>query len=395
MRLSLRHVSAILIACFALWVSCARSQTVSSGTTSFVFEGNRMYAEVTTIRPNGTPRKILAFVDMGSPSMVLSKAVFKDLELDRKQPLLFKIGDMPVRVDCDKVTGSDELPYSLGGRRQIEAILPAAVMQRYQVVIDYSHRTLTFARPGTLKPAGVLVPFRINANTGIIAVDISIDGRNYAIAVDNGSAYTWIRKSTAQSWLAVHPEWQRGVGAVGVSNMRMANDGLEADGTLVRIPEATLESLRLQQIGALAIGSNSTKEDFMDWYSKKNPVPVIGWLGGNVLQGFRLTIDYPNRRMYWLRQTELAPHDLDQVGLTLMSKRHEYVVAAIATQDGRPTVDGVHVGDKLLQIDKLQTNKASWSEIFSALHGRPGERRTLLVERDGRQFDVQARVTAF
>jgi hypothetical protein len=153
--------------------------------------------------------------------------------------------------------------------------------------------------------------------------------------------------------------------------------------------------LRLQQFGALAIGSNTTKEDFMDWYSKKNPVPVIGWLGGNVLRGFRLTIDYPNRRMYWLRQTKLDPHDLDQVGLTLMSKKHEYVVAAIATQDGKPTVDGVHVGDKLLRIDKLQTNTASWSEIFSALHGRPGERRTLLVERDGRRFDVQARVTAF
>jgi hypothetical protein len=395
MRFSLRNASTMLIACFALWVPCARSQMSSSGTTNFIFEGNRIYAELTAIRPDGTPRKIRAFVDMGSLSMEVSDAVFKDLQLDRKGPLLFKIGGMSVRVACDKVTNSDELPYSLGGGRQIEAILPAAVMQRYQVVIDYSHRTLTFAQPGTLKPAGILVPFRINASTGIIAVDISIDGKTYAIAVDSGSAYTWVRKSTAQKWLDVHPEWQQGVGAVGASNMRMADDGLEADGTVVRIPEARLESLRLRQIGALAIGSNTTKEDFMDWYSKKNPVPVIGWLGGNVLRGFRLTIDYPNRRMYWLRQTKLDPHDLDQVGLTLMSKKHEYVVAAIATQNRRRTVDGVHVGDKLLQIDKLQTNTASWSEIFSALHGRPGERRTLLVERDGRQFDVQARVTAF
>jgi hypothetical protein len=153
----------MLIACFALWVPCARSQqTPSSGTTNFIFDGNRIYAELTAIRPDGTPRKILAFVDMGSPSMALSEAVFKELQLDRKKPLLFKIGDMPVRVDCDTVTNSDELPYSLGGGRQIEAILPAAVMQRYEVVIDYSHRTLTFARPGTLKPTGILVPFRIN-----------------------------------------------------------------------------------------------------------------------------------------------------------------------------------------------------------------------------------------
>lgn len=175
--------------------------------------------------------------------------------------------------------------------------------------------------------------------------------------------------------------------------MRMADDGIEATGTLVRISEIKLGSLHLQQIGALAIGPSSTNWDFIDWYSQKNPVPVIGWLGGNVLQGFRIAIDYPNRMTYWLRQTELNPHDLDQVGLTLKSKGGEYFVAAVAMQNGKPTVEGVQVGDKLLQIGALHTDAATRGAIFSAMHGKPGELRTLLLERDTRQFAVQAKVT--
>jgi hypothetical protein len=269
------------------------------------------------------------------------------------------------------------------------------ILQKYQVVIDYAQRSLTLAQPGTLEPAGVPVPFRINDKTGLIAIDASINGRLYPVTVDCGSAYTWLRKTTVQEWLDVHPDWQRGIGAVGAANMRMADDGIEAIGIVVRVPEIKLGSLSLQQIGALAIGPTNSNWDFIDWYSEKNPGPVIGWLGGNVLQGFRITIDYPNHKIYWLRQRELDAHDLDQVGLTLKSKNGEYFVSAIAAQNGKATVQGVQVGDKLLQIDSLRTATATWAGIFSAMHGRPGELRTLLLERDTKQFTAQAKIVGF
>ena len=53
------------------------------------------------------------------------------------------------------------------------------------------------------------------------------NGKAYPITIDNGSGYTWIRKSVAREWLSRHPDWQRGTGAVGPSNMRMAGDGIE------------------------------------------------------------------------------------------------------------------------------------------------------------------------
>ena len=124
-------------------------------------------------------------------------------------------------------------------------------------------------------------------------------------------------------------------------------------------------------------------------------MPTIGWLGANVLHSFRLTIDYPKHVSYWSAQSALDPHDLDQVGLTLTYKHGSYFVAGIATQDGKSTVENVQVGDKLLQIGDMPTSTSSWGSVFTAMHGRPGESRTLYLERNGKKFTSRATVTRF
>jgi hypothetical protein len=384
-----------LLAFLVFSFPCAASPIASTGRAPFILEGNRIYAGITFVRPDGTSRHVLAFVDLGSPSMILSQALFHELQLDQQRSLLFTVGAMPVRIDASEVTVDTWFPFSIADHRNVEALLPAGILQRYQLILDYANRTLTLAQPGTGKAEGAPVPLRINEKTGLIVVDVGVDGETYPATVDTGSAYTWLRKSSVQKWLAVHPDWQRGIGAVGPSNMRMAADGIEARGILLRLPEVKLGSLRVRQIGALAIGPSDANWDFMDWYSQKNPLAVIGWIGGNVLRGFRITFDYANRMSYWLPQTELDAHDLDQVGLTLEARNGEYFVAAIVAQKGKPTVDGVQVGDKLLRVAALSTANATWGEIFRAMHGKPGEIRTLLLERASRPFTVPATIQAF
>ena len=113
------------------------------------------------------------------------------------------------------------------------------------------------------------------------------------------------------------------------------------------------------------------------------------------MKGFRITFDYPRRVSYWLSESPLDAHDLDQVGLTLEAKGKEFLVSGVATQRGRAAVEGVRAGDKLMAIDALRTEGASWDAIFRAMHGRPGETRTLVLERGDRSFTVRAVVTAF
>ena len=105
-------------------------------------------------------------------------------------------------------------------------------------------------------------------------------------------------------------------------------------------------------------------------------------------------IDFPRRMTYWERVSDLDPHDLDQVGVTLEKRSEGYFIAGIAETSGKPTVDAVRVGDKLIQVDSVLLSSATRAAIF-ALHGQPGSVRMLVLERDGQQLTLPAKVTAF
>jgi hypothetical protein len=394
-RLRLRPMAVGLLCLSAL---CCERRSPATGSARFVIDGNRVYAELSFVRTNGSARKALAFVDMGSPSMSIEESLFRDLQLDHGKPLIFRVGDMPVRVSQQQITIDRSPPHTLASNRTVEAVLPAEVLRHYQIVIDYRDRTLTFALPGTLRPEGIPVPFRINAATGLIAVDASIASQPYSVTIDNGSAYTWFRQRNVKEWLPAHPDWERGVGAVGPSNMRMAGDGAESSGILLRVPEIRLGSLSLRNVGVLGAGPSAGPPgtgDFFDWYGAKNAEPVIGWIGANVLKAFRLTIDYPNHVIYWLQKDRSDSADLDQVGLTLKTQRGDFIVDRVATKNGQPTIEGVRPGDTLTRIDGWSTQHASWGAVYAALHGKPGDVRVLAIERDGRLLNVRATVTAF
>lgn len=365
-----------------------------SGTAPFVFDGNRVYAELSFVRPDGAIHKALVFVDMGSPSMSLDESLFNDLHLDRANSLTFRLGDMPVSVPADRVANGHGQPRPLG-KEFVEGILPAGVLKSYEVVLDYGKRTLTIAKPGTLKPSGVATPFHMNGATGLIAVDAVIDGKPYAVTIDNGSAWTWFRQPAVEGWLVKHKEWARGVGAVGPANMMMIGD-LEATGLLARIPNIEIGTLTLKDVDVLGPGpSRAFPFELFGWYSRKNAVPVLGWIGGNVLKRYRLTIDYANRILYWQKQTAPDTQELNLVGLTLRADGGKYFVAGVATKHGKPTVSNVKPGDRLVRIGALPVKGATWGQIFQAMHGKPGSPRVLILERDGKPVTVTARVTAF
>lgn len=384
-------------------------ELASTGTVPFIFDDNRVFAELAFVRPDGALRKAFAFVDLGTPVMVLDRKLREELEIDKRKFLSFRTGDLEVRVDSSAVE-SDSALGATGpdGKRTVpvEAVLSASVLKNYHVVFDYGKRTLTIATPNTLKGNGAAVPCRVNQKTGLISVTAAVAEDTYTLAVDTGSAYSWIRADVAEQWLKAHPDWKRGTGAVGEANMQTRTDGSEASATILRLPEIRVRSLELKQIGMLGIapeappfppapGENKVQGSFFDWYSRKAPETVIGWIGGNVLKGFRLTIDFPQHMTYWESENELDPHDLDQVGVTLEKRPDGYFIAGIAKQDGKPGVDAVRAGDKLIQIDNVIVAEATRGAVFAALHGKPGAIRMLVLERDGKRLKVPAKVSSF
>jgi hypothetical protein len=383
----------------ALLLLCPSPWTPTSGTTPFVLDGNRVYAQLDFVRPDGSTHRALAFVDMGSSAMSVSDSLARELRLGPDHAMRFFVGALLVTVPAAKLSTEHAVPHAVAGSPlTVEATLPAGVLRHYQVVVDYHAHTLTLAGAGELAPVGVGVPFHLSTETGLAAVDANIDGQRYSLTIDNGSAYTWIRQSTVQGWLRTHPEWELGVGAVGPANMMMTGDSAETHGILVRVPEIAVGSLTLTHVGALGAGSMSglpAGTTLFDWYSAKNAVPVVGWIGGNVLQRYRLTIDYNSHVMYFQKVAEPDTRDLDRVGLVLRADRGRYSVASVATKHGAPMVAGVRPGDVLIRIGETPADGASWGAIFEALGGKPGEHRELVLERDGKRFSVTAKVVAF
>ncbi len=226
------------------------------GNAPFILDDNRVFVELTFTSSDGSPRKAYAFVDLGTPALTLNESLTNDLQFDESRPLVFQIGEMKISVVSRAIQKSRGSGFTgPGGKKTIpvEAILPGSIMKNYQVTFDYAARTLTFASPNAVKPEGVAIPCRVNEKTGLISIDAQIAGHSYQVAIDSGSAYTWLRADVADQWLAAHPDWKRGKGAVGESNMQSRPDGAEAAATILRIPEVTIGSLHLEQIGALGI----------------------------------------------------------------------------------------------------------------------------------------------
>jgi PDZ domain-containing protein len=98
----------------------------------------------------------------------------------------------------------------------------------------------------------------------------------------------------------------------------------------------------------------------------------------------------------------LASYGIDTVHLTgreaetvQLARNSGYFVAGIAEKAGKPTVNGLQVGDKLIQVDDVCVSAATRGAIFAALHGEPGSVRLLVIERGGQQLKVPAKVTTF
>ena len=84
------------------------------------------------------------------------------------------------------------------------------------------------------------------------------------------------------------------------------------------------------------------------------------------------------------------------VGLTLRPEEDgSYSVLGVSIKGGKPAVEGVKAGDKLLRIGDLIMQGATMGTVIDALRGKSGDIRVLKLERDGRQFIIKARVERF
>jgi predicted aspartyl protease len=371
-------------------------------TVPFTLDHNRMVVEAQFVRPDGTLRTARAWVDTGNQHLVLAESLARDLGLDLSglksdgpqdsadssspaPPV--RLGGLPLDMKGIKVRVSPGKDLRAGV--PAEATLPASAFRRDHVVFDYPALRVTVARAGALKPRGNAVPCRVNPETGLFLVAAVLDGETVQMGVDNGSAGTWVSETLTGAWQARHPDWPHATGALGSANF--FGFSFETQGTLMRLPELRIGTLSARDVAVLGL-----PQGLFDWYSKKSAVAVAGFIGANVLKGFRIEIDFPNGMTYWEAGSPPAPGDLDIVGLTLRPEAGgAFTIAGVATKDGKPAVGGVQLGDVLIRVDALDAQGALMGQVVDALRGKPGATRTLVIEREGKQLTAEAKVARF
>jgi hypothetical protein len=371
-----------------------------SVTVPFTLDHGRMIVDVELTRPDGSVRRARAWVDIGNDALVLAEPLARDLGLELSalspgQPghsaassspaPTLRLGGMPLDVDSVPV----RVFAGAHGRAGVgvEVQLPAGVLRHHHVVFDYPASQMTVTRPGARKPRGTAIPCRVNPATGLVMVAATLDGETVWLGVDNGSAGTWVSDTLPKAWLARHPEWPYATGAAGSANF--FGFPFESQGTLMHLPELGLGPLRARDVTVLGLD-----QSMFDWYSKKSAGPVLGFIGANVLRGFRLEIDFPGQMTWWQAGPSGGRRDLDIVGLTLRPEPGGgTTITGVVAKEGRPVVEGVESGDRVIAVDGHDLATARMGEVVEALRGEPGAMRTLVLEQHGQRRTVSARVT--
>ena len=387
------------------------SGEVKSATVPFILDHNRMLVDAVIDRSDGTSRKIRLWVDTGNPEFFMTEELARDLGIDLTAadneaggtfqslevpaPEGIRIGGMP--LDFTGVASRVMFqPRWLFDTMHNDANLPATVLKKYRVAFDYPARELTIVEPGTTTPRGTKAPASVHRETGIVQIDAVVDGDSVSFALDNGASYSYTSADYVERMIERHPDWPRCRGAIGCANI-WGWWPQEQEWPVVRVPAIEWGSVRLTDVGLAGLPNffpNGSRVG--DWYSQKTARPVVGFLGPNALAGYRVEIDYAGSAVYFEKKAETGKHDMDLVGLTIrLGAGGVYEVLGSATAERASSVEGVKPGDRLIQIDGLETKGATMGAVVDALRGTPGDIRVLILERDGERLKVEAKVQRF
>ncbi len=376
---------------------------------------NRIIADVDLPLPDGSMKRVKAWVDNGNPDLYLSRRVATlmglnvtcgEQECSAPPPNHIVLGGMTISLAAVKEAKISLKPVAsaavLFPGLPAEITVPSAVLRNYDVLINFPGRELTLAQTGSLKFTGTKTKVVVNAKNGLIQVPSQIDGKKYNLALDLGSSISALSDELFAQLATSHGDWLHMTGAIGPANLW--GDSEETGWKLMRIDRLQYGPLYLTNV-PFANPSKQTGEFYAlasaaKLTEKRSEISSSGLLGSEALINYRVGLDYAHSAVYLEIGRTFNFPDFDVVGLILRPEDDgRFTILGIADYEGEPSVphgtDGVQPGDHLIAVDSIPISGATMGQVWSSLGGTPGKERRLTLERNGKHFEVIATVNHF
>ena len=384
----------------------AAAQTVpQSATVPVTLDHNRIIIDVYLPLPDGSQKRVRGWVDNGNADVWLSERAAKLMALqpmpDSKETAILDAKVRIFQTPKEVVVGGMKISFagvkeakvvagdSIAPGSSAEINLPSTVLRNYDLIMDYVDRELTLAAPGQAKFTGKSAKAFVNPPNGIIQVPAKIEGKPYQLTLDLGSSFSMLMAEVFEKLANDNPKWPRNTGAVGTELFWGMQE--EATQHALRVPAIEYGPAKLPEVGF-----DTLPQAFMSFYRQRAGADTSGLIGGNALLNYRVGIDYAHATVYFDERGSYIAPGIDVVGLTLRPELDgRYTVIGVPDYEGKPAVPEANAGDVLVAIDKVPAKGSTMGQIWSLLGGDPGETRVLTLERDGKQFTVNATVRRF
>jgi hypothetical protein len=373
-----------------------------SVTVPITLDHNRVIIEVDLPLPDGSTKRVRAWVDNGNAALNLSRRVATllgltvtcgDHECSAPPPSEIVIGSMKISLAAVKEAKIPLKPVTaaavMAPGMSAEINLPSTILRNYDVLINFPNREFTIGPSGTLKFNGVKAKALVNPENGLIQLPSQIENKKYNLALDIGASISLLSPEVFDRLAGAHSTWPHMTGAIGPANMW----GFESEPQwkVMRLDRVQFGPLFFTNVPAVAF-----PKDWMAFFEKRAGIPTAGLLGSEALLNYRIGLDYAHSIVYFDIGRLFNVPDFDVIGLILRPEDDgRFTILGIADYEGKPAVAEVQPGDHLVAVDGLPVLDSTMGQVWSRLAGEPGKEHALTVERGGKQFAVTAKVQHF
>jgi len=395
-----KALPALLISNLAFSSLFAAAKT-ESATVPMILDHNRIIISIGVNLPNGTVKKVQAWVDNGTPTMTITEHLSNELGLKTiskptateglmvSAPAKIQIGGMEIGLIGPKESIEVENSPTVAGGVNAEISLSSTVLKNYDVVIDYPDKKFTIASAGVVHFSGKAVEGFFNPQNYLIQIPGEVDGHHFNLALDIGTPVSFISADLITKWKKAHTSWPTVTGAIGIANLWGLDD--EPKWQLLRLNKISYGGIEFPDPIAVSFPA-----DRLDYFKKRAGIATAGLFGAASMLNYRVGIDYAHQKVYFERITNPVGAGMDLVGLVLRpEERGYYSILGVADYNGKLSVDGVLKGDILKKVNNISIDGLTMGKVWSLLRGTPGSVYTLTVERAGKQFTVKTKVQRF